>query len=239
MDTLNKNRPILYIEDYTYKFNKAACGCLIAFTFLLAILPILFKISMLSKNIVQMLLYLILGAPNSTSNFLIAKIWIAPETPGGYSPEERKGLTVIFFFLFNLFFGFLNFYNNTRKKRAVSVMGLAIFYLIYLFFKIIAISFPLLCGEKIKDIIDSEIINVLSNSICNNIYGSKNPLANSTEKLNKTNENENSNEHENEEEKKDNENEDENNEEEEKKDNENEDGKNEEEEGRDEDTVNQ
>ena len=239
MDTLYKNRPILYIEDYTYKFNKEACGCLIAFTFLLAILPILFKISMLSKNIVQMLLYLILGAPNSTSNFLIAKIWIAPETPGGHSPEERKGLTVIFFFLFNLFFGFLNFYNNTRKKRAVSVMGLAIFYLVYLFFKIIAISFPLLCGEKIKDIKDGKIINVLSNRICNDIYEGKNPLANSTERLNKTNENENSNEHENEEEKKDNENEDDNNEEEEKKDNENEDGKNEEEEGREEDTVNQ
>ena len=121
MDNLNKNRPFklksksdleeilifmgfgLYGDPLTlgYKFNKAACGCLITFSFLIAILPILFKISMLSKNIVQMLLYLILGAPNSTSNFLIAKIWITPETPGGTSSEDRKGLTIIFFFLFN------------------------------------------------------------------------------------------------------------------------------------------
>lgn len=243
MDNLNKNRPYkltgkndLIVIDYI--FNKAACGCLIAFTFTIAILPILFKISMLTKNIVQMLLYLILGAPNSTSNFLIAKIWVAPETPGGDSFEDRKGLTVIFFFLFNLFIGYLNFYNYDRKKRAVCVMGLAIFHLVYLFFKIIAISFPLLCGTKINDIKDNQIINTLSNEIINDIYKSKNELANSTEKLNKNNDNENTEAHENEEEEKIDNDGVENNEEE-NKDNEGDENNEEEGGGNDEDNVNQ
>ena len=213
------------LEDY--KFNKAACGCLIVFTFIIAILPILFKISMLSKNIVQMLLYLILGASNSTSNFLIAKIWISPETPGGVYSEDRKGLTVIFFFLFNIFFGFLNFYNFTRKKRANCVMGLSIFYLIYLFFKILAILFPLLCGTKINSNKDDTIKNFLfNNEKIEDIYESNN-LARSTEKLKKSNDNDNKNESEHE------------NEEEEKKENENGDENNEEEEEKDEDNVNQ
>ena len=231
---------------YGYKFNKAACGCLIAFTFVIAILPILFKISMLSKNIVQMLLYLVLGAPNSTSNFLIAKIWIAPETSGGFSSEDRKGLTIIFFFLFNLFFGYLNFYNYTRKKRAVCVMGLAIFHLIYLFFKVIAISFPLLCGTRINDIKDDKIIKALSSENINDLYKSQNALANSTDKFKsaeKAND-DNTNAQENEEEEKKDDNGDENNEEEEKKDdngdeNNEEEEHNEEEERNDEDNVNQ
>ena len=239
---LNGNDPLIY----GYKFNKAACGCLIVFTFVIAILPILFKISMLSKNIVQMLLYLVLGAPNSTSNFLIAKIWIAPETSGGFSSEDRKGLTIIFFFLFNLFFGYLNFYNYTRKKRAVCVMGLAIFHLIYLFFKVIAISFPLLCGTRINDIKDDKIIKALSSENINDLYKSQNALANSTDKFKseeKAND-DNTNAQENEEEEKKDDNGDENNEEEEKKDdngdeNNEEEEHNEEEERNDEDNVNQ
>ena len=177
-----------------------------------------------------MLLYLLIGAPNSTSNFLIAKIWIAPETSGGAYSEDRKGLTVIFFFLFNIFFGFLNFYNDSRKKRANCVMGLSIFYLIYLIFKVIAISFPLFCGTKINKLKDNKIKDVLSGEKNEHLYESNNnQLAKSTEKLNKGN-NENENEKENDNE----------NEEEEKKDNENEDEHNEEEEeGNDEDNVNQ
>ena len=182
-----------------YKFNTAACACLIIFTFIIAILPIIFKISVISKNIAQMFIYLFLGAPSSTSNFLIAKIWRAPETSGGNFQEERKGITIIAFFLFNLFFGFLSFYNFNRKKRALCVMGLAIFYLIYLFFKIVAILMTLLCGFKLDTKNDEKVKNTLTTSE-KEIYKSKNPLAQSNDNLKSKNdiENENTNDNNNE-----------------------------------------
>ena len=168
-----------------YKFNKAACGCLIVFTFLIAILPICLKFSLIMNNIVQMFIYLFLGAPSSNSNFLISKIWKAPEASGGEFPEERKGITIIAFFFYNLFIGFLTFYNYNRKLRANCVMGLSIFYLIYLFFKIIAILSSLFQGIEINDNNNDKIKRILSNQDQDNIKGSKNNLANSTEKLNK------------------------------------------------------
>ena len=174
-------------------FNTAACACLIIFTFIIGILPIILKMKIISKNCMQMFIYLFIGASSSTSNFLIAKIWKAPETSGGEYPEERKGITIIFFFLFNLFIGFLSFYNYSRKLRSNCVMGLSIFYLIYLFFKVIGLLFPLLCGCQLITDKDNEIIERLSaeeenHSLSKNV----NPLANSTDKLKKsTNTNEN------------------------------------------------
>lgn len=58
----------------------------------------IFRIGMITENIVSMLLYLVLGAPISTSNLLIAKIMNAPGAPGGKAIDERKGLTILFFF---------------------------------------------------------------------------------------------------------------------------------------------
>ena len=142
-----------------------------------------------------MFIYLFLGAPSSTSNFLIAKIWRAPETSGGNFQEERKGITIIAFFLFNLFFGFLSFYNFNRKKRALCVMGLAIFYLIYLFFKIVAILMTLLCGFKIDTKNDEKVKNTLTTSE-KELYKSKNPLAQSSDNLKSKNEDENEKENE-------------------------------------------
>ena len=187
MDNIKKNKGYFIVE---YKFNTAACSCLIIFTFIIGILPIIFKIKVVSKNISKMFIYLILGAPSSTSYFLISKIWRAPETSGGEYPEERKGLTIIFFFLFNLFFGFLNFYNFDRHLKVNCVMGLSIFYLIYLFFKIVAILISLLSGIEINRISDIKIINILS-GLENNIYESNNPLAGSTDKLKEQNSKEN------------------------------------------------
>ena len=86
--------PVL-IDNIFYEFNKAACACLIVITFIVGILPIIFKCNVIFKNIEQMIIYLVLGAPSSTSNFLIAKIWRAPETMGGECLEERKGITII------------------------------------------------------------------------------------------------------------------------------------------------
>ena len=187
MDNIKKNKGYFIIE---YKFNTAACSCLIIFTLIIGILPIIFKIKVVSKNISKMFIYLILGTPSSTSYFLISKIWRAPETSGGEYPEERKGLTIIFFFLFNLFFGFLNFYNFDRHLKVNCVMGLSIFYLIYLFFKIVAILISLFSGIEINRISDIKIINILS-GLENNIYESNNPLAGSTDKLKEQNSKEN------------------------------------------------
>ena len=197
MDNLNKNKiseeegiAFLLGKDNIlekYKFNKAACGCLIVFTFLLSIIPMILKVGLITQNIPQMFIYLFLGAPPSTSNFLISKIWKAPETSGGEFPEERKGITIITFFLFNLFIGFLTFYNYNRKLRANCVMGLSIFYLIYLFFKIIGILSSIFSGIEIS-IKEEKIAAALASEEQYNIKESKNSLAKSTDKLKNENE---------------------------------------------------
>ena len=185
MDNIKKRKTNKVNDlDSLYTFNSAACACLIIFTLIVAIIPIIFKISVISKNIIQMLFYLFLGAPSSTSTFLIAKIWKSPETSGGDYTEERKGIIIIAFFLFNLFIGFLSFYNYDREKRANAVMALAIIYLIYLFFKIVAIMFPLLSGIKLDENKDSIIKNILT-SREKSLFASKNQLAQSRDILKK------------------------------------------------------
>ena len=197
MDNINKLKPYkpFNIDISEYKFNTAACVCLILFTLIIALIPIILKIGIVSKYIVQMFIYLLVGSPSSTSNFLIAKIWLAPGTSGGDWKEESQGFTIIFFFLFNLFIGFLSFYNYTRELRANCVMGLAIFYLIYLFFKVIAILFPLLCGSQLIADKDHKIISTLSGEDVvhsinenenDNDNRNNNPLANSTDQLKKS-----------------------------------------------------
>ena len=182
MDNIKKQKsPIGLINEY--KFNKAAIILLIIFTFIIGFLPIFIRMSTISKNCAQMLIYLLLGASNSTSNFLIAKIWKAPETMGGQYPEDRKGVVVIMFFLFNLFFGFLSFFNYDRKTRVNFIMILAIIYLVYLFFKVVAILFPLICGTTINTKNDEKIKAAINKS-----YKIENELAKSTEKLKEENE---------------------------------------------------
>ena len=58
--------------------------------------------------------------------------------------KKEKVLFCFFFFLFNLFFGSLTFYNYTRRKRTECVMGFGIFYLFYNFFKTIGIVLKIL-----------------------------------------------------------------------------------------------
>ena len=179
------------VEDF-YEFNTAACACLIIFTFLIAILPMIFRISMITDNIVPMLLYLVLGAPMSTSNYLIAKIWNAPGAAGGKNIEDRKGMTILFFFLFNLFFGFLSAYNYDREKRAKCVMGLAIFYLLYLFFKVIGIIGSLLGSPDLTQKKPTKVKSIISGE---NYYMNKNSSDHlNVEKLDDENQNQNDNE---------------------------------------------
>ena len=152
-----------------------------------------------------MIFYLFLGAPSSTSSFLIAKIWKAPEASGGSFVEEKKGITVLAFFLSNLFFGCLCFFNYSTKLRANCVMGLSIAYLIYLFFKVLGIIFPVLFGASIKEdkkkeeMIINEIVAIKDElgSRSQNIFNDRyNDLRNSTDHLNPNNEQGNSREEE-------------------------------------------
>ena len=191
MDNIKKKK--LFGEKYDteefYKFNVAACACLIIFTFIIGILPMIFRIDMIISNIVSMILYLILGVPTSTSNLLIAKIWNAPGASGGITVDDRKGITILFFLLSNLFFGFLSVYIYDRKTRANCVMGLAIFYLIYLFFKIIGIILALFESPDLSQKKSNKIKNILNKS---NIFESKNSSDHiNEERLDNENENEN------------------------------------------------
>ena len=139
MDTVKKNK-----DNNEYQFNNGAISCIIIFTFLPYIVPMLLNIQRITQNIVNMLTYIGLGAPSSTSNLLMAQVWNASDASGGNEKEERKSFVLFFFFLFNLFFGSLTFYNYTRRKRAECVMGFGIFYLIYNFFKTIGIVLKIL-----------------------------------------------------------------------------------------------
>lgn len=183
--------------DGFYKFNVAAISCLIVFTVVVAILPMILRLEMITSNIVPMLLYLLFGAPLSTSNFLIAKIWNAPEAPGGETVDDRRGILILFYLLSNLFFGFLSVYIYDRKLRANCVMGLGIFYLIYLFFKIIGIVLSLLGSPDLSQQKSSKTKSILKRP---GIFESKNSSDHMNEEKLDENENENNENNENNEE---------------------------------------
>ena len=161
MDNLKKNK-----TNNEYKFNNAAISCIIIFTFIPYIIPMLLKSGFIIENLLNMLTYLGLGAPCSTSNFLMAQVFNAAGTSGGIETDERKGIVLIIFFLYNLFFGCLTFYNVTRRKRAECIMGFGIFYLLYNFFKSIGIVINLLSKD---DAVDSNKNNSISNSLKNEL----------------------------------------------------------------------
>ena len=175
MDKVNKNK-----KADPYKFNSAAITCIILFTFIPAISPMILERNKIFENILPMLLYLIFGAPSSSSNFYIAKILNICEAPGGIYLKEKKGIIILSFCFVNLFFGSLTFYNYNRKKRVESVMGLGIFYLIYNFFKILAIVLSIINNEKKVKVpfnINDKIKNInqsQNNNVQNSINYSKN-----------------------------------------------------------------
>jgi len=143
MDNVRKNKNL-----NPYKFNTRAIISIIILTVIPGICPLIFKSSIIFNNIIPMLLYLVLGAPSSSSTFYMAKILNSSETCGGDNTKERKGIVIIIFLLFNLFFGSLTFFNYNRKRRVETVMILGICYLIYNFFKILAIILNLLFNRK-------------------------------------------------------------------------------------------
>ena len=182
MDNIKKNRNL-----DPYKFNNAAISCIIIFIFIPSVLPIMMNASKFMNNLVPMLLYLILGAPSSTSNFQICKILNASDASGGKNVKDRKGIYIISFFLINLFFGSLTLYNYTREKRVKAVMGFGIFYLIYNFFKMIAICLSILSKDSdVSNVTDTAIKNNLFNNNYQNNYGSSS-LDNQNNSINNNN----------------------------------------------------
>ena len=143
MDNVRKNKNL-----DPYKFNTRAIISIIILTVIPGICPMIFKSTIILNNIIPMLLYLILGAPSSSSTFFMAKILNSSETCGGDNTKERKGIVIIIFLLFNLFFGSLTFFNYNRKRRVETVMILGICYLVYNFFKVLAIIINILFNGK-------------------------------------------------------------------------------------------
>ena len=149
MHFVNINKPPDLISEY--KFNKVAAAFLIILNFIIYIIPFIIKISAIKPNISSMFIYLALGATCSTTNFNMSKIWNSPETSGGKYIAERKSLCILIYLCFNLFFGSLSFYNVDRKKRGNCVMGFGIFFLIYNFFRMLAVVFKKLIEKPNED----------------------------------------------------------------------------------------
>ena len=160
MDNLKKNK-----TNNEYKFNNGAISCIIIFTFIPYIIPMLLKSGLIIENLLNMLTYIGLGASCSTSNFLMAEVFNAAGTSGGIETDERKGIALIIFFLYNLFFGCLTFYNVTRRKRAECIMGFGIFFLLYNFFKIIGIVINILNKDDAVGSKSNETINSIKNEL--------------------------------------------------------------------------
>ena len=179
MDNLKKNK-----TNNEYKFNNAAISCIIIFTFIPYIIPMLLKSGLIIDNLLNMLTYIGLGATCSTSNFLMAEVFNAAGTSGGIEIDERKGIVLIIFFLYNLFFGCLAFYNISRRKRAECVMGFGIFYLLYNFFKIIGIIINLLSKD---DAVNSQKSISIINSIKNELGKDEDDFRSESRKLKNSN----------------------------------------------------
>ena len=141
-----------------YKFNKTAISLLIILTFVFAIFPMIFGLGKIISNIVNMLLYLVLGASPANSVFLMSYLFNSSDGVGKQSINERKGLLILIFYLFNLFFGSLVMFNTDRTSRVNTVLILAIIYCCYNFFKIIAIVLKMLSDDNKLN--DSNIIKL-------------------------------------------------------------------------------
>ena len=131
-----------------YEFNKGAIISMIIINFILGILPIIFNISKIKPNIVNMLLYMILGASSSSSHFQMCYLFNFSDMYGGYSTEEhqmkqklnmkeRKSISLFALFAFNILFGFLTMLNNTRTRRVRTVQAFGIIFTVYNGMKVI------------------------------------------------------------------------------------------------------
>ena len=131
-----------------YEFDKAAIACIIIFTFIPYIIPLILNISSLGgANFLLLLVYNLVFAPLTKINFNVPGVWGAPGVSGGKMVKERKSIFILLYLGINLFIGSLSFYNSDNKKKANCVMAFGIIYLIYNFIRTLAIVFEL-CFNK-------------------------------------------------------------------------------------------
>ena len=152
MNNIKKNK-----NNNRYKFSNTAISLLIILNFTFGILPMIFLIEKIIPNIVNMLLYLIFGAPSSNSVFLMAFLFNSTDHSGGNKIEEQNGFMIIIFFIFNLFFEGLIFFNTDRTQRVKAVLILSITFTIYNFFKQLGIILRIFTvGNKLQNIIQNK-----------------------------------------------------------------------------------
>ena len=143
INNINKN-----ITNDIYNFNKLAISTLIILNFIFGIIPIIISINTIIPNIKYLLIYLIFGLPSSNSIFLMASLFNSVSKSGGNNIEEKNGFFFIVFFMFNLLFEGLIFFNTNRSKRINSVLILSIIFTIYNFFKQLSIILRILIDKR-------------------------------------------------------------------------------------------
>ena len=112
----------------------------------------IFLIEKIISNIANMFLYLFLGAPSSNSIFLMAYLFNSTDNSGGNKIEEQNGFMILVFFIFNLLFEGLIFFNTDRTQRVKAVLVLSIIFTIYNFFKQFGIILRIFTiGKKLED----------------------------------------------------------------------------------------
>ena len=187
MNNVKKNKSL-----DRYKFNEAAISVIIVLNFAFGVLPMIFLIEKIIPNIVNMFLYLLLGAPSSNSVFLMAYLFNSTDHSGGKNIEEQNGFMIIVFFLFNLLFEGLIFFNTDRSQRVKAVLILSIIFTVYNFFKQLGIILRIFTvGKKLEDILrdKNNLMDIWKkNRELKGIIGENNN--NNGEKVNKSNDEE-------------------------------------------------
>ena len=143
INNINKNK-----TNDKYNFNKFAISIIIILNFIFGIIPMIISINKIISNIKYLFIYLIFGLPSSNSIFLMTSLFNCCSKSGGNKIEEKNGFFFIVFFMFNLLFEGLIFFNTNRSKRFNSVLILGIFFTIYNFFKQFSIILRLLIDER-------------------------------------------------------------------------------------------
>ena len=149
MHHLRKNK----IND-RYKFNTASLVFLLILNIIPPLIPIILSIGKIIPCIGGMLLYIVLGVPTTNTNFYMNYMLNCSDSYGGYYKNDRKGILILIFYLFNIFFSSLIFFLTTRSRRVGCVLTLTSILTVYNFIKMAGISFRILFVEsKINEII--------------------------------------------------------------------------------------
>ena len=148
---INKKKPD---PNESYNFNKGAMAAIIVLNFVFGILPIVYGIKDRLGSIVNLLLYLVLGASSSSTHFLMSYLHNVADFRGSKQEGQRtKTIFIIVFYLANCLFGFLTLCNTTRERRVVTVIVLASIFTVYNILKCVAIFLrQLLISKQVENI---------------------------------------------------------------------------------------